>query len=44
MLDIKLIRENPDVVRKDLIKRGETDKLAWIDEILELDRKWRENL
>ncbi len=44
MLDIKLIRENPEIVRKDLIKRGETEKLKWIDEILELDKKWRENL
>jgi hypothetical protein len=44
MLDIKLIRENPDLVKGDLIKRGEIEKLKWIDEILELDRKWRENL
>ena len=44
MLDIKLIRENPDTVRADLIKRGEIEKLKWIDEILELDRRWRENL
>ncbi|NJE07995.1 serine--tRNA ligase [Thermococcus sp. M39] len=44
MLDIKLIRENPDIVRGDLIKRGELEKLKWIDEILELDKKWRENL
>ncbi|MBO8174369.1 MAG: serine--tRNA ligase [Thermococcus sp.] len=44
MLDIKLIRENPEIVKKDLIKRGELEKLKWIDEILELDKKWRENL
>jgi len=44
MLDIKLIRENPDFVKRDLIKRGELEKLKWIDEILELDKKWRENL
>jgi len=44
MLDIKLIRENPDLVKGDLIKRGELEKLKWIDEILELDEKWRENL
>ncbi|ALM75240.1 serine--tRNA ligase [Thermococcus barophilus] len=44
MLDIKLIRENPDIVKSDLIKRGELEKLKWIDEILELDKKWRENL
>lgn len=44
MLDLKLIRENPDIVRADLLKRGEIEKLKWIDEILELDEKWRENL
>ncbi|ASJ10993.1 serine--tRNA ligase [Thermococcus sp. P6] len=44
MLDIRLIRENPDVVKADLLKRGEIEKLKWIDEIRELDRKWRENL
>ncbi len=44
MLDIKLIRETPDLVRGDLIKRGELDKLKWVDEILELDARWRENL
>ena len=44
MLDIKLIRENPELVKRDLIKRGEKEKVKWIDEILELDRKWRENL
>lgn len=44
MLSLKLIRETPDVVRADLLKRGEIEKLRWIDEILELDAKWRENL
>jgi len=44
MIDIKLIRENPDLIKGDLIKRGELEKLRWIDEILELDKKWRENL
>ncbi|RLF78698.1 serine--tRNA ligase, partial [Thermococci archaeon] len=44
MLDIKLIRENPDLVKSDLIKRRELEKLKWIDEILELDKKWRDNL
>jgi len=41
MLDINLIRNNPEVVRSDLEKRGDKEKLLWIDEILELDREWR---
>lgn len=40
MLDIKLFREHPDVVRKDLKKRGRD--LAVVDEIVRLDKEWRE--
>ncbi len=42
MLDIKLIRENPDIVRKDLEKRQDFDKIKWIDELLVFDKKRRE--
>jgi len=41
MLDIKLIRENPDVVRKDLEKRGKHEKVALLDELLKRDEEWR---
>ncbi|HEC88863.1 MAG TPA: serine--tRNA ligase, partial [Thermoplasmata archaeon] len=41
MLDINLIRNNPDIVRSDLKKRNDTEKLIWIDDILKLDREWR---
>jgi len=41
MLDIKLIRENPDVVRKDLEKRRKLEKLALLDELLRRDKEWR---
>jgi len=44
MLDIKLIRENPDIVRKDLEKRGKTEKLALLDELLKRDKEWRQQL
>ncbi len=40
MLDIRLIRENPDIVRKDLEKRDMPTKK--LDELLELDKNWRE--
>jgi seryl-tRNA synthetase len=42
MLDIRLIREKPDVVKKDLKRRGASEKIPWIDELLEWDRKRRE--
>ena len=40
MIDIKLIRENPDVIKEKLNTRGDFSK--YIDEILELDKKRRE--
>jgi seryl-tRNA synthetase len=39
VLDLKLIRNHPDLVRQALAKRGEE---APIDEILECDEKWRQ--
>jgi len=44
MLDIKLIRENPDFVRKNLMKRGEPDNLRMLDELIRYDKKWRQLL
>ncbi len=40
MLDIKLIRENPEKVRESQKKRGMDEKE--VDRLLELDKKWRE--
>jgi seryl-tRNA synthetase len=34
MLDIKFVVGNPDIVRKDLHKRQDTEKLAWVDELI----------
>ena len=41
MLDIALIRGNPEVVREDLRRRGSLEKLPLVDEALELDRERR---
>jgi seryl-tRNA synthetase len=41
VLEIKFIREHPDIVKADLERRAASDKLAWVDELLENDRKWR---
>ena len=40
MIDIKLIRENPQLVRDNQKNRGYDEKV--VDEILNLDKKWRE--
>jgi seryl-tRNA synthetase len=44
MLDIKLIRENPDLVRDNLAKRGNPENGRMLGELLDADRKWRQNL
>ena len=42
MIDIKLIRENPKLVKENMKKKFQDHKLALVDEVLELDRKNRE--
>lgn len=44
MLDIKLIRENPEIVKKDLKKRREEEKIKWVDDLLKYDKKWRQSV
>jgi len=41
MLDMKFVRENPDLVRENLKRRGDLDKVPWVDQVLESDRRWR---
>ncbi|UCF44699.1 MAG: serine--tRNA ligase [Candidatus Bathyarchaeota archaeon] len=44
MLDIKLIRENPEFVKNNLMKRGNPENSKMLDELVDLDREWRLNL
>ncbi len=44
MLDIKLIRENPEIVKSNLEKRGNPENIEMLEELIETDRKWRQNL
>ena len=44
MLDIKLVREQPDIIRRDLEKRGATEKLQLLDHIITWDGEWRVGL
>jgi seryl-tRNA synthetase len=41
MLDIKLIREHPEIVRKDLEKRGEPEKIEMLNNLIKYDIEWR---
>ncbi len=42
MIDIKLIRTNPELVKANIRKKFQDQKLALVDEIAELDRQYRE--
>ena len=41
MLDIKFVRENPDIVRENIKKKFQDAKLPLVDEAIELDEKKR---
>ena len=42
MIDIKLIRENRDLVKENIKKKFQDEKLPLVDEVFELDKKVRE--
>ncbi len=44
MLDIKLIRENSEFVKNNLMKRGKPENREMLDDLVALDKKWRRNL
>jgi seryl-tRNA synthetase len=41
MIDIKLIRENPELVKKNIKKKFQDEKIPLVDKIAKLDEKWR---
>ena len=43
MIDIKFLRENPDIVKENIKKKFQDRKLPLVDEVIELDKKRREN-
>ena len=42
MIDIKFLRENPDIVKENIKKKFQDEKLSLVDEVIELDKKSRE--
>ena len=42
MIDIKLIRENRDLVKENIKKKFQDEKLPLVDEVYELDKRYRE--
>src|SRR5208283_3766098 len=44
MLDIKLIRENPELVKNNLEKRGNPETAQMLGDLIAVDKEWRFNL
>ena len=42
MIDIKFLRQNPDIVKENIKKKFQDAKLPLVDEVIELDEKLRE--
>lgn len=43
MLDLKFFRENPNIIKENLRARNQEEKTVLVDEIVSLDKKYREN-
>ena len=41
MLDMKFLRENPDIVKENIRKKFQDEKLPLVDEVIALDRDAR---
>lgn len=42
MLDIKFVRENPEIVKQNIRNKFQDKKLPLVDEVIELDKRNRE--
>ena len=42
MLDIKLLRTNPDLVKENIKKKFQDQKLVLVDEVVEKDKQYRD--
>ena len=42
MLDIKFVRDNPEIVKENIKKKFQDEKLPLVDEVIELDRRNRD--
>ena len=41
MLDMKFLRENPDVVKENIKKKFQDEKLPLVDQVIEMDKEYR---
>lgn len=42
MLDIRFVRASPEIIKADLQKRNDPEKIAWVDDLLRKDARSRE--
>ena len=42
MIDIRFLRENPDIVKQNIKNKFQDDKLPLVDEVIEFDAKSRQ--
>lgn len=42
MLDIRFVRASPEIIKADLQKRNDPEKIAWVDDLLKKDARSRE--
>ena len=44
MIDIKFLRENPEIVKENIKRKFQDHKLALVDEVIDLDKKNRSSM
>ena len=44
MIDLKFLRENPDLVKENIKKKFQDHKLPLVDEVIEYDKKARTSI
>ena len=42
MIDLKFLRENPDVVKQNIKNKFQDHKLPLVDEVIDLDKQYRD--
>ena len=41
MIDIKFLRDNPEIIKNNLKRRYQEEKIEWVDTIISNDKRWR---
>ena len=41
MIDIKFLRDNPEIIKNNLKRRYQEEKIEWIETIISNDKRWR---